>query len=366
MKKVLFIILNQIENKAGIEVYCTKLAKLFNDLGWEVDEFALIKQTDSSNSLLNNRYTIIDKSNYLKKSWLFRNFTYRVLFEKEVYKLLQKNMYDLIINNTNIDFKKISLLNNYVFVQHFDTKFILYSNLLTNFKDKMKAVIFRLLLFFSNQKIPIWHSKNIVSFYNGFIDKKYLKSFINYFYITIPYNDLKNNFDFNIEEKYKKNILYLGRIEQRQKNILYLNKYFDNIDFYGAVDDENIKNQLGDKYKGIVEREDIQKIFAKYSFLILSSFYEGFPTVLSETFANATPIICSSKITSKKFFLKDNENGFELDISKNPLELINKVKSLTFNEYDKMCHSVFEFAQKHLTIEKFNKGWIAIINSIIK
>lgn len=366
MKKVLFIVPNQIENVAGIEVYCVKLAKVFNDLNWQVDEIALIKQTDKPNDLLNNRYTVIDKKKYLEKSWLFRNFTYRVLFEKEVYKLLAKNYYDLIINNTNIDFKKISNNNNYIYIQHFDTKFILHSNLLNNFKDKLKAFIFHTLLFITNQKIPILNSKNIITFYNGFIEKRYLNNNTNYFYVPIPYNNLKKDFEFDIKNKYHKNILYLGRIEQRQKNILYLNKYFDNVDFYGSVDNENIKNKLGDKYKGIVKREDIQKIFQKYSFLILSSFYEGFPTVLSESFANATPIICSNAISSKDFFLKNKEHGFELDINKSPVELIDKINNLSFEQYNKMCHSVFDFAKDNLTIEEFNKKWISIINGIVR
>ena len=362
MKKVLFINPNQIENIAGIEIYCVKLAKLFNNLNWQIDEIALIKQTDLANELLKNRYIVLDKRKYLKKSWLFRNFTYRILFEKEVYKLLQKNQYDLIINNTNIDFKRISSWHNYIFIQHFDTKFILYSNLLDNFKDWIKALIFKSLLLFTNQKTPIKHSKNIVSPYDGFIDKKYLKNTVNYFYVAIPYDNLKEKFDFNIQDKYQKKFLYLGRIEQRQKNILYLIKNFNNIDFYGAVDDENIKNQLGDKYKGIAKREDIQKIFAKYSFLIISSFSEGFTIVISEAFANATPVICSNKIKSKDFFLNNKENGYELDINKTPIELINKIHNLSFDEYNKMCHSVFEFAEKYLTIEEFNKKWTDIID----
>ncbi|MBR4486383.1 glycosyltransferase [bacterium] len=219
----------------------------------------------------------------------------------------------------------------------------------------MKALIFKSLLLFTNQKTPIKHSKNIVSPYDGFIDKKYLKNTVNYFYVAIPYDNLKEKFDFNIQDKYQKKFLYLGRIEQRQKNILYLIKNFNNIDFYGAVDDENIKNQLGDKYKGIAKREDIQKIFAKYSFLIISSFSEGFTIVISEAFANATPVICSNKIKSKDFFLNNKENGYELDINKTPIELINKIHNLSFDEYNKMCHSVFEFAEKYLTIEEFNK-----------
>ncbi|MBO6042688.1 glycosyltransferase [bacterium] len=171
----------------------------------------------------------------------------------------------------------------------------------------------------------------------------------------IPYSNLKSQFEFNVKNKYKKNFLYLGRIEQRQKNILYLNKYFDNIDFYGDVNDENIKNQLGNKYKGIVKRDDIAKIFSNYSFLILSSFYEGLSIVICEAFANATPIICSNKITSIDFFLKNNQHGFELDINKNPKNLIETINNLSFEQYENMCHSVFEFAKDHLRVEEFHK-----------
>lgn len=366
MKKVLFININQLENIAGTETYCIKLAKVFKNLNWAIDEISLIKQTNRQNPLLNNRYSVLDIKTYLKKSWLFRNFTYRILYEKEVYKLLEEHQYDLIINNTNIDFKKISSYNKYVYIQHFDTKFILYSNLLTNFKDKIKALIFKLLLFLFNQRTPILHSKNIVSLYNGYIEKKYLKNTTNYFYILIPYDNLKDKFDFDIQKKYKKRFLYLGRIEQRQKNILYLNKYFDNIDFYGDNCDQNVLNKLGNKYKGIVSRENIEKLFNNYSFLILSSFYEGFGIVLGEAFANATPIICSNKITSKYIFLKNKENGFELNIDKEPLELMKKINSLTFDEYSKMCHSVFEFAQKYLSLDEFNKKWTDVIEKCSK
>ena len=364
MKKVLFININQIESISGIEKYCIKLAKIFNDLNWEVSEAALIKSNDESNELLTHRYVFLDKKIFVKKNKLFRIFTHRIFFEKQINKLLKQNKYDLIINNTNIDFKKISSNDNYIYVQHFDTKFVLYSNLLSNFKEKLRALIFKSLLFIFNQRTPILHSKNIVSPYDGFIQKKYLKAITNYFYIAIPYDNLKQNFDFNIQNKYKKNFLYLGRIDQWQKNILYLNEYFDNIDFYGDDFDKDVTKKLKDKYNGVLlDTQSIENVFNNHSFLIMSSFYEGFPLVMCEAFANGTPIICSNKITSKDFFLKDKKNGFELDIDKEPSELINRINNLTFDEYDKMCRSVFEFAQKYLSLEEFNKKWLYIISS---
>ena len=36
-------------------------------------------------------------------------------------------------------------------------------------------------------------------------------------------------------------------------------------------------------------------------------------------------------------------------------KIFNKIHNLSFDEYNKMCHSVFEFAEKYLTIEEFNK-----------
>lgn len=368
MNKILIISNSQIETIAGTEKYNSDLVSILFSMGFQVDEYAFLKKTEFTFNKLSKRFYGMKNENYLKKNWYFRNFGYRKIIEKDVNKILEENNYDIVINSTNIAIKSIMWNDNYFWVQHFDSYFIEYSNLRVTFLDIIKSLIFRTLLKLNNLKTCLMNSKNIVCFYDGFIPKKFLKDNINYYYVPITKKEQLsweefNKIDFNIKKN--KNILYIGRIEQRQKNLLFLQKNFNNIDYYGPVKDEYVKKNLGNSYKGIIDNEQkLKDVILNHSYVILSSNFEGFPTVFVESLSYATPIISSKNIKSNDFFFSD-KTGYTID-TKKPSDLIQKLNNIDLIQYKQMCFNALKFSKTKLSNLYFVDTWKDIITKHIQ
>lgn len=368
-KRALIISFNQAEKISGIEVYNSKLAEILVNNNFIVDEFSFIKSTDFTNSNLNNRFYDIEYSEFKNKSWFFQNFAYRKRLEKKVNQILsENNEYDLIINSTNCAIKSVMWNKNYIWVQHFDSNFIQYSNNFKNIRDKIKGYAFKLLLWFYNLKTPLLNSSNIVSPYNGYIPSKFLRSKINYFYILLfidnnYFND--NEFNVNFDSKKKSKFLYLGRIQEGQKNLDYIIRNFgDQIDYYGPVIDKKILPRLKNNYKGVIKnRNDLALVFKTHSYLVLSSLYEGFSFAAVESLWNGTPIIMSNMIISNDFFFKNNNKiGYIININKD-ID-IKDFKKISAIDYKEMCVTCFDFARKTFDQNQFISEWNMLINRI--
>lgn len=123
-------------------------------------------------------------------------------------------------------------------------------------------------------------------------------------------------------------ILYVGRFAKPKNNlsiikickILKQDGVFFSLDFYGDaenVDTEGIKlknfffNELDGlhqniRYNGYVDKIDIFSI--NYDFLILPSFWEGFPVVMLEAAKNGIIPICSDIQTGPREFIANINN----------------------------------------------------------
>lgn len=123
-------------------------------------------------------------------------------------------------------------------------------------------------------------------------------------------------------------ILYVGRFAKPKNNlsiikickILKQDGVFFSLDFYGDaenVDTEGIKlknfffNELDGlhqniRYNGYVDKIDIFSI--NYDFLILPSFWEGFPVVMLEAAKNGIIPICSDIHTGPREFIANINN----------------------------------------------------------
>lgn len=367
MKKVLIISLNQVEKQSGIEGYNSQLVNILNEMNYEVDEFTFIKSEEFNNSILKNRFFYCTNDQFLNKGWLFRNLTYRKQLIKEVNALTKNNQYDIIINSTNCSIKKLCWQKNYIWVQHFDSNFIHYSNLHASINDYIKGTIFRILLWCYGLKTPLNNSKNIVTFYNGFIQNKFIKNKINYFYIPIAKYEFDGNSlninDIDYSTKLTSNLLYVGRIENKQKNLSFLTNIFSNIDYYGPIIDNELAKSLGHAYKGSINTTaELNEIIRKHSYVILASFYEGFPTIFVESLSNATPIISSNMIYANKYFFQQNV-GFILEINSKNSNLIN-YNRIDLKNYEKLCKNAYNFAKNNLNKNDFIDSWIKVIKNI--
>lgn len=371
MYKILIISNSQIETIAGTEKYNRNLVNLLVSMNFQIDEYAFLKKDKFTFAKFSKRFYGMTNENYLKKNWYFRNFGYRKRIENDVNKIIKTNNYDIVINSTNVAIKSIMWDDNYFWVQHFDPYFIQYSNLRKNFSDLCKSIIFRILLKLNNLKTCLTNSKNIVCFYDGFIPNKFLRDNINYFFVPITSENQLSWSEFNqidFASKKKKNILYLGRIEQRQKNLLFLHNNFNNVDYYGPVKDKYICNILGDSYKGIWNNEEnLKELILNHSYVILSSNFEGFPTVFIESLSYATPIISSNQIRANNFFFHpDKKIGYEIDIKNFDKNFINSLNNISSEEYKKMCFNALTFSRGKLSSTYFTDGWRKIIEDNIK
>ena len=152
--------------------------------------------------------------------------------------------------------------------------------------------------------------------------------------------------------------MYLGRIENHQKNVQYLIENFNNIDYYGIIENNELKEKIRDNYKGILtNNQELQSAFFNHSFTILASKSEGFPNVFVESLSTCTPIISSHLIKANNYFnIKKNDIGFILNVnnSSNSKKLLDTIDQLTLDKYSEMCKNAYDFAINNLTIEKFN------------
>lgn len=143
-------------------------------------------------------------------------------------------------------------------------------------------------------------------------------------------------------------ILYMGVISKR-KNLLTLikslnlikkeNKNFKLIvagkisdkEYFSEILNYVSRNNLSNnfEYLGKITEEQKYDEFSKMSFLILPSFQETAPMVISETFAVGKPVIASN-ICGIPFMINDGKNGFLINPS-NELDISNKILFLLEN-----------------------------------
>jgi|SRR5690554_284295 len=147
--------------------------------------------------------------------------------------------------------------------------------------------------------------------------------------------------------------LFLSQISI-EKGILDLLKVFWDfngkytLDIYGPLIDVN-ESQLavnGVHYKGTLEHKEVYKVLSNYDCLILPSYREGYPGIIIEAFATATPVIASSVGGIPEMITNDLQgrlfnakNIVELrecidSIDKEKLEKYSKNSRISFQNYN--------------------------------
>ncbi|MBR4486381.1 glycosyltransferase [bacterium] len=165
-------------------------------------------------------------------------------------------------------------------------------------------------------KNPILNYHNIVMYdqFNLKYVQKKRNDLFEYNLISLSSNKEVNLLNLN-NLKYRKKIIYFGRIENEQKDIdklIAINDKIHLIDFYGNGEESLIK-KLGDSYKGKLEHKNMNEILQKYKFSILLSKYEGFSFSLVESLSNGLPSILSNTYQSAKFLIDNNHNGLLIE-----------------------------------------------------
>ena len=189
---------------------------------------------------------------------------------------------------------------------------------------------------------------------NKFLEAGFLEHKI---FIKPNFSSLKVKLDKNIN---RSGALFVGRISD-EKGIKILLKAWEKIDIkIKIIGNGPLKHLVENndnsriEYLGFMNQEQIFNEMQTASFLVFPSiWYEGFPMVIIESFANGLPII-ASKLGSMGEIIEDKKTGlhFEPGSSK---DLVEKVKFLNENkqEGEQMSANVLsEFKSKYS--EKIN------------
>tara|TARA_R110001632_G_scaffold149851_4_gene267303 strand:- start:1290 stop:2378 length:1089 start_codon:yes stop_codon:yes gene_type:complete len=162
--------------------------------------------------------------------------------------------------------------------------------------------------------------------------------------------NLKHEYD-----KSSKKIISVGRLTD-QKNFLLLvdvakivlNKHPDwKWDIYGSgpleqnIKDKIYENNLNDRVFLKGQSNHLYSLYKEYSFMVMTSKYEGFPMTLLEGLSNKLPLISFDIATGPNEIIEENKNGFLVPSLSIPemaykiIELIeNQEKRVSFSKYN--------------------------------
>lgn len=141
-----------------------------------------------------------------------------------------------------------------------------------------------------------------------------------------------------IQENKKNNVLFIGRIENYQKNIVRLIKAWKlaelkdwNLIVLGDGPDFNFIKKQADKLNncemlGRVDNNTVQEMLSLSKVLILTSNYEGFPTVFTEAMINKATIITTKFDGFPEEIMKHGDNCYVSN--DDPESIANSLKSV--------------------------------------
>tara|TARA_B110000259_G_scaffold74613_1_gene87797 strand:+ start:7193 stop:8296 length:1104 start_codon:yes stop_codon:yes gene_type:complete len=174
-------------------------------------------------------------------------------------------------------------------------------------------------------------------------------------------------------------ILFFGRIEDSVKNLTLLIESYKR----SILKDKNIKlvilGEGGDKVKleqkvqvmGLTEyilffqyTKNPYPIVSKAMFTVLTSKYEGFPTMLVESLSQGTPVISVNCQSGPSEIITEAQNGL-LVANNNPdlmAEAMNRF--VTDNELYAFCKNNAKMSVEKFNIENISNDWKQLIESV--
>ena len=165
----------------------------------------------------------------------------------------------------------------------------------------------------SNSDINFFQTKYLIKYFKQYNDKT--------FWFPTVRNKPKINID--KEKVYQKRFIFLGHIywEKGVDIILEASNLLDDnyhIDLYGPITENKYNNQLWEKYKNITYKgtlvpHDVMKTLNTYDVLILPSYREGYPGVITEAFSLGVPVIATKLEGIME--MVDEDSGILIDVN---------------------------------------------------
>lgn len=361
IKKKICIVTSSL-GKGGAEKSSSVLSILLDNLGYEVHVISILNRIDYEyKGTLLNLGALKDKDNSffgtLKRFLIFFNY-------------LRSHKFDFIIDSrSRPSIVKQLLINKSLYINE-KVIFIVHSAFLQNYIPDNKFIATYL---YSQAFKFVAVSKSIKSQ----IIKKY--DLENIEVINNAVNETSTTSINELVQLPEKFMLYFGRIDDEVKNLTLL------IDSYKRSDLINNKINLvilGDgKDKIKLEQKvhdmrlDEHVVFLPYTknpypivskafCTVLTSKYEGFPTMLVESLFLGTPVISVNCESGPSEIILDNQNGLLVD-NYNP-DLIAEAMNRFVTDKDlyALCKSNAKKSVDKFSMENISKNWERIIESV--
>lgn len=375
----------------GAETYNKLLYKLFQEINFIEISFLPSEKTDSQYKnvvfdhsidqlLFNDKNEIFPKKSnlILKFNLLSRVIKYmrKRRISIKISRVLEKIIFD---NNIEKIIWATSYFFNKKFIKKYNSKiyFIQHQHPLHYFKmysfdydNTKKFTKYNILTFFKNLNFS-WnynyfkYINNIIAFDENnkkVIEKEYKNKQI--YTINIP-----SKFSVNKSRSTYKNLKYDFIIPiriERQKNPLEIANFakWNCCNKFLICGSGSLTNLVQDIKNIIISKplNDINLINAynESKFLLLFSYFEGFPIVIAEAFSFGIPCIIPDTFPSAKYLIgENNERGLVFDINdQEKFEKINLFKNTC--DYAKISSNIEKFSKDNLSEEKFALSWSKI------
>lgn len=209
----------------------------------------------------------------------------------------------------------------------------------------------------------------------GYMDKY---NVLNITQIYNPIDKKLNNFVKNYNSASHK-IISVGRLSYQKNFFLLVDiaaKVFENYNdwewhIYGEGEDrEKLQEKINAcnlRHKIILKGQDkdIYKKYSEYSFMVMTSRYEGFPMGLLEGLANGLPLISFDVLTGPKEIIQHGKNGYLIQ----PFsveEMLKAIKALI--ESEKMRITMSEAciqAAKRFSVDTISQEWNDLFQQLV-
>lgn len=205
------------------------------------------------------------------------------------------------------------------------------------------------------------------------------------FYYHIKSNVIPNYYEIRQVEnrtlKKEKTLAYIGRIDFYQKNLKYLLDSWNNVkdkkdwvlNIIGSGNDkevEYLKKYISNKkidniiFRGKMNQEQIQDFLAYNSILLLSSYFEGFPTVVIEAASYSNTLVVKKYDGFSDEILQNNENSFVIDGDE--ALFARKIQLLIDDDIirTKYQNNIRERFLDYISSYDVVKKWISVFNTV--
>lgn len=128
-----------------------------------------------------------------------------------------------------------------------------------------------------------------------------------------------------------------------------------------CIDENNLQNQV--EIMGVVS--NMKDYYQSADLVILSSYCEGTPNVLLESFAYKRLCIASN-IEANKDVIRDDRFLFELDDDKDLYDKIQEIRSLSDEEKEQIIEHNYQFVKDNYSIDRMVNNYIELLEIPMK